>query len=40
LAELRQQALEWLKSEMAACTKFVESDPPQAKAFIAEILKH
>ena len=39
-AKLRQQALDWLKAELAVGAKFVESGPPQAKAFIAQTLKH
>jgi hypothetical protein len=38
--KLRGQALDWLKAELAAWTKLVESGPPQAKAFIAQTLKH
>jgi tetratricopeptide (TPR) repeat protein/predicted Ser/Thr protein kinase len=39
-AKLRQQAFEWLKAELAAWGKLLESAPPEAKASIAQILKH
>ena len=39
-ARLRLQALDWLKAEMFAWAKLVESGPPQAKSFIAQTLKH
>jgi serine/threonine protein kinase len=39
-AKLREQALAWLQSELATWSKFVESGPPQAKAFIAQTLEH
>ncbi len=38
--KLRQQALEWLKSELAIWAKLVESGQPEAKASIAQTLKH
>jgi serine/threonine-protein kinase len=38
--KLRQQALAWLKAELAVWTRFVESGPPQARAFIAQTLDH
>src|SRR5262249_45897425 len=37
---LRQQALGWLKAELATWGKFVESGPPQAKALVAQTLEH
>jgi eukaryotic-like serine/threonine-protein kinase len=37
---LRKQALDWLKEEMAVWLKFVESGPPQAKAFMVQTLDH
>jgi serine/threonine protein kinase len=39
-AKLRQQALGWLRAELAAWAEFVETGQPQAKAFIAQTLKH
>ncbi len=33
-------ALDWLKAELAVGAKLIESDPPQAKAFIAQTLEH
>jgi serine/threonine protein kinase len=39
-AKLREQALGWLNAELAIWSKFVESGPPQAKAFIAQTLRH
>jgi tetratricopeptide (TPR) repeat protein len=39
-AKLRQEALNWLNAELAVCAKLVASGPPQAKAFIAQTLKH
>ncbi len=38
--KLRQQAREWLTSELATWAGYVESGPPQAKAFIAQTLQH
>jgi tetratricopeptide (TPR) repeat protein len=38
--KLRKQALDWLKAELAVWFKLVESGPPQAKAFIVQILNH
>jgi hypothetical protein len=38
--KFRQQALEWLKSELALRAKLVASGPPQARAFIAPTLQH
>jgi tetratricopeptide (TPR) repeat protein len=37
---LRQQALAWLKAELAVWAKFIESGPPQARAFVAQTLEH
>jgi hypothetical protein len=39
-AKLREQALGWLKAELAAWTKLLESDPHQARPVIAQTLKH
>ena len=39
-AKLRGQALDWLKAELAVWAKLLSSDQPQAKAFIAQTLKH
>jgi tetratricopeptide (TPR) repeat protein len=39
-AKLRGQALDWLKAELALWAKLLSSDQPQAKAFIAQTLKH
>ena len=39
-AKLREQAIDWLKAELAAWTKLLESGPPQARPFIAQILYH
>jgi serine/threonine-protein kinase len=38
--KLRAQALGWLRSELAAWSKLVESGPPQARAFVAQTLEH
>jgi tetratricopeptide (TPR) repeat protein len=38
--KLRRQALDWLKAELAVWSKILESGPPQAKALIAQTLKH
>ena len=39
-AKLRRQALDWLKAELAACSKQMESGPPQDRLFIAQTLDH
>ena len=39
-AKLRQQALNWLKSELAAWSKLLRSGPAQANGAIAQTLKH
>ena len=39
-AKLRGQAIGWLKAELAAWTKLLESGPPQARPFIAQTLDH
>ena len=39
-AKLRQQALEWLKAELAVWEKLLKSGPPDAKAFVVQTLKH
>jgi serine/threonine protein kinase/Tfp pilus assembly protein PilF len=36
----RQQALEWLKADLAAWSKVLESGPPQSRQTIAQTLKH
>src|SRR5262249_53775108 len=38
--KLRQQALAWLRSELAIWTTLVEWGPPQARAFVAQTLEH
>jgi hypothetical protein len=38
--KLRQQALDWLKAELAVWSKLAESGPPQAKTFIVQTLDH
>jgi tetratricopeptide (TPR) repeat protein/precorrin-6B methylase 2 len=39
-ARLREQAMGWLKAELAAWTKLLESGPPQARPTIAKTLDH
>ncbi len=39
-AKLREQALGWLKAELAVWSKFIASDPTQAKAFIVRTLEY
>ena len=39
-AKLRAQALDWLKAELAAWAKLLESGPPQARPLVAQTLKH
>jgi eukaryotic-like serine/threonine-protein kinase len=39
-AKLREQALDWLKAELAVWARLLESAPPQAKASIAQTLEH
>jgi serine/threonine-protein kinase len=39
-AKLREQALAWLKAELAVWAKFLETGQPQAKEFIARTLAH
>ena len=39
-AKLRRQALDWLKAELAAWTKLLESGPPQARPAIVQTLSH
>ncbi len=39
-AKLRRQALDWLKNELTAWCKLLESGPPQARPFIAQTLQH
>jgi len=38
--KLRQQALDWLKAELATWTKLLESGPPQARQAIVQTLDH
>ena len=37
---LRHQALDWLKADLAACSKVLASGPPQARQSISETLRH
>lgn len=37
---LRSQALDWLKAELSAWTKLLESGPPQARPAIVQNLQH
>ncbi len=39
-ARLRRQALDWLKAELAAWTKLIETGPPQAGPGIGQTLDH
>jgi hypothetical protein len=39
-AKLRSQAFDWLKAELAAWAKILESGPPEARPAIAQILDH
>ena len=39
-AKLRRQALDWLKAELAAWAKTLDSSPPEMKARISATLKH
>jgi hypothetical protein len=39
-AKLRQQALNWLKFELAAWSRLLQSGPPQANGAIAQTLRH
>jgi eukaryotic-like serine/threonine-protein kinase len=39
-AKLRGQALDWLKAELSAWTKLLESGPPQARPAILQNLQH
>ncbi|MGO9816149.1 MAG: hypothetical protein ACLP53_35950 [Isosphaeraceae bacterium] len=39
-AKLRQQALEWLKAELAAGIKLFESGPPQVRPSIVQTMAH
>ena len=36
----RKQAIDWLKADLAAWSKILESGPPQARPFIAQTLQH
>jgi serine/threonine-protein kinase len=37
---LRQQALDWLRADLAGYTKLCESGPPTARSFVRDQLKH
>jgi serine/threonine protein kinase/Tfp pilus assembly protein PilF len=39
-ARLRNQALDWLKAELVTWGKLLESGPPQARAAVAQTLRH
>jgi serine/threonine-protein kinase len=39
-ARLRGQALDWLKAELAAFSKLLDSGPPPARAFVVRALTH
>ena len=39
-AKLRERAMGWLRAELAAWTKLLESGPAQARPFIAQTLDH
>ena len=39
-ARLRHQALDWLKADLTAWTKLLESGPPQARPTIVQTLNH
>jgi hypothetical protein len=39
-AGLRTQARDWLKAELAAWSKLIESGPPQARPVIVQTLQH
>ena len=39
-AKLRGQALDWLKADLGAWTKLLESGPPQARPAIVQTLQH
>ena len=39
-AELRRRALGWLRAELAAWSKLLDSDDPQARAAVAPTLRH
>ena len=39
-AKLRQQARNWLKSELGAWSKLLHSDPPHTNGAIAQTLRH
>ena len=39
-AKLRRQALDWLKAELTAWTKLLESGPPQARPTVVQTLQH
>jgi len=39
-AEHRAQARDWLKADLAAWSRLVESGPPQARAFVQQTLQH
>src|SRR5262249_24085929 len=39
-AQLRQQALDWLKAERSAWARLLDSGPPQARAATTQVLQH
>ena len=39
-ARWRKQAIDWLKADLAAWTKIVESGPPQARQAVSQTLQH
>jgi serine/threonine-protein kinase len=38
-AKLRRQALGWLKADLTACSRLIEKDSPQARAFVLRTLR-
>jgi hypothetical protein len=40
MVKLRRQALDWLKAEHAAWSKFLDSGPPHARPVVPSTLKH
>jgi hypothetical protein len=39
-ARWRKQAIEWLKADLAAWSKVLESGPPQARQSVSQTLQH
>jgi hypothetical protein len=39
-AELRRKALDWLRAELAACSKVLDSADPKARGAVAPTLQH